>query len=149
MLNLVFLLILPSQTYPDAVKVWTHWYMYTLYRSPADDRRDHTSSYYRRSKNISVLPSDESSFLTLEFPPTRAGFPLQGGQGICYRIRKSQGNLIFFGKSQGKVREENFYPCKFLTFKKTICMQKCVQLNCIWQSVVYMMLLCASSIKMI
>ena len=93
-------------------KVWTHWYMYTLYRSPADDRRDHTSSYYRRSKNISVLPSDESSFLTLEFPPTRAGFPLQGGQGICYRIRKSQGNLIFFGKSQGKVREENLYPCK-------------------------------------
>ena len=48
-----------------------------------------------------------------------------------------------------KVREENFYPCKFLTFKKTICMQKCVQLNCIWQSVVYMMLLFASSIKMI
>ena len=36
-----------------------------------------------------------------------------------------------FGKSQGKVREENSYPGKFLTFKKTICMQKCVQLNCI------------------
>ena len=45
-LNLVFLLSLPSQTYPDAVKVWTHWYMYTLYRSPADHRRDHTSPYY-------------------------------------------------------------------------------------------------------
>ena len=48
-----------------------------------------------------------------------------------------------------KVREENFYPCKFLTFKKNMCMKKCVQLNCIWQSVLYMMLLFASSIKMI
>ena len=149
MLNLVFLLILPSQTYPDAVKVWTHWYMYTLYRSPADHRHDHTFLYYWHPKMFSVLPPDGSSCLTLEFPPTKAGFPLQESQGICYRIRKSQGNLIFFGKSQGKVREENFYPCKFLTFKKTICMQKCVQLNCIWQSVVYMMLLFASSIKMI
>ena len=55
----------------------------------------------------------------------------------------------FFEKSQGKVREENFYPCKFLTFKKIISMQKCVQLNCIGQSVVYMMLLFASSIRMI
>ena len=51
-LNLVFLLILPSQTYPDAVKVWTHWYMYTLYRSPADHRPDHTSPYYCRAKRI-------------------------------------------------------------------------------------------------
>ena len=34
-------------------------------------------------------------------------------------------------------------------FKKTIYMQKCVQLNCIWQSVVYKMLLFESSIKMI
>ena len=48
-----------------------------------------------------------------------------------------------------KVREENFYPCKFLTFKKNMCMKKCVQLNCIWQSVLYMMLLFASSIKII
>ena len=40
----LFLLILPSQTYPDAVKVWTHWCMYTLCRSTADHRRDHTSS---------------------------------------------------------------------------------------------------------
>ena len=46
----LFLLILPSQTYPDAVKVWTHWCMYTLYRSTADHRRDHTSSYYCHPK---------------------------------------------------------------------------------------------------
>ena len=37
---MVFLLILLSHTYPDAVKVWTHCYMYTLYRSPADHRCD-------------------------------------------------------------------------------------------------------------
>ena len=34
-------------------------------------------------KKISVSPPDGSSILTLEFPPTRAGFPLQGSQGIC------------------------------------------------------------------
>ena len=34
-------------------------------------------------KKVSVLPPDGSSILTLEFPPTRAGFPLQGSQGIC------------------------------------------------------------------
>ena len=56
---------------------------------------------------------------------------------------------FFFGKSQWRVKEENFYPWKFLTFKKSICMQKCVQLNCRWQSVVYMMLLFASNFKMI
>ena len=118
MLKPVFFFILPSQTYPDAVKVWTHWYMYTLYRSPADHRHHQTSLYYWHPKKFSVLPPGGSSCLTLEFPPTKAEFPLQESQGICYRIRKSQGNLIFFGKRQGKVKEENYYPCKFLTFKK-------------------------------
>ena len=83
-LNLVFLHILLSQTYPDAVKLWTHWYMDTLHRSPADHSRDHTSSYYRRAKKFSVLHPDGSLFFTLEFPPLRAGFSLgQGSQGIC------------------------------------------------------------------
>ena len=54
-----------------------------------------------------------------------------------------------FWKKSAKSKGRNFYPFKFLTFKKTTCMQKCVQLNCIWQSDVYMMLLFASSIKMI
>ena len=98
--------------------------MYTLYRSPAGHRHDHTSSYYWHPKKFSVLPTDGSLFLILEFPPTNAGFLLQESQGICQRIKKSQRNLIFFGKTQGKVREENFYPCKLLSFKKTICMQK-------------------------
>ena len=49
---------------------------------------------------------------------------------------------------QGKVKGE-IYPCKFLTSIKIIWMQKYVQFYCIWQSVVYMMLLFASSIKMI
>ena len=92
--------------------------MYTLYRSPADQRHDHTSSYYRRTKKFSVFPPDGSSFLTLEFPPTRTGFPLKVSQRICYRIRKGQGNLIFFGKSQWKVREEKFLHAKFYFLKK-------------------------------
>ena len=83
-LNLVLLLISFSQTYPDTVKVWTHWYMYTVYRSLADQSRDHIFSYYHRPKIFSVLPPDGSSFLVLELPPISAGFPLgQGSQGIC------------------------------------------------------------------
>ena len=39
---------------------------------------------------------------------------------------------------------------QFFNFNfKIICMQKCVQLNCIQQSVLFMILLFASSIKMI
>ena len=100
-------------------------YIYTLYRSPADHRHDHTSLYYQHPKRFSALTPDGSSFLTLASPPTKAGFPLQGSQGICQRMRKSKGNLIYFGKSQGKVREEKFYPCKFLTFKKTMHAEMC------------------------
>ena len=37
-------------------KVWTHWSMYTIYRSPADHRRDHTSSYYHHPKNFCIAP---------------------------------------------------------------------------------------------
>ena len=83
-LNLVLLLISFSQTYPDTVKVWTHWYMYTVYRFLADQSRDHIFSYYHLPKIFSVLPTDGSSFLVLELPPISAGFPLgQGSQGIC------------------------------------------------------------------
>ena len=35
LLNLVFLLILHSQTYPGIAKTSIHYYMGTLYRSPA------------------------------------------------------------------------------------------------------------------
>ena len=52
----------------------------------------------------------------------------------------------FFGKSQGR----KFLSMQFFNVsKKIICMQICVKLNCIWQSVLYMMLLFASSVKMI
>ena len=55
-----------------------------VYRSPVNHSRDHNSLYYHRPKKIFVLPLDWSSFLTLEFLPTRAGFPLgQGSQEIC------------------------------------------------------------------
>ena len=35
LLNLVFLLFLHSQSYPDVAKAWTHYYMNTLYISQA------------------------------------------------------------------------------------------------------------------
>ena len=66
---------------------------------------DHTSWDYHRPERNSVLTPDGSSFLIWKFPPTRARFPLQ----------ESQGNLMFFGKSQEKVNEEDYYSCKFLT----------------------------------
>ena len=135
-------------TYLDVVKVWTHWYMYTLYRSPADDRRDRTSSYYQLKKIFCITPW---WVLVFDFgiSTNKGRVPIPGKLGNFLEDQEKLGKFVFFGKSQGKVREENFSPCKFFTFKKTICMQKSLQLNCIWQSVVYMMLLFASNINMI
>ena len=90
-LNLVFLLILLSQTYTDAVKVWTHWYMYTLYRSPADHSRDSTSSYYHHPKNFTV------SLMGLRFWPWNFH---QQGQGF-----HSVKEVREFVRGSGKVRE--------------------------------------------
>ena len=53
------------------------------------------------------------------------------------------------GIGPGKSREKIFIHAISNFNKKIISTQKCLQLNCIWQSVVYMMLLFASSIKMI
>ena len=39
--------------------------------------------------------------------------------------QEKSGKFDIFWKKSGKVREENFYPCKFLTFKKIICMHLC------------------------
>ena len=89
--NLVFLFILPSQTYPDAAKVRTHWYMSTLYRSPADHRGDHTSSYYRHPKKNSVLPPEGLCFWLWSFH--------QQGQGFYSREVRE------FVRGSGKVRE--------------------------------------------
>ena len=58
-----------------------------------------------------------SLILTLEFPPTREGFPLgQGSQGKSGNLLEDQGKsgkFEIFWKSQGNVREDNLYPCKF------------------------------------
>ena len=58
-------------------------YVYTLYTDPQLITDMITSLYYGHPKKFSVLPPDGSSFLTLEFPPKRARFPLQGSQEIC------------------------------------------------------------------
>ena len=56
----------------------------------------------------------------------------------------------FFGKSRGKVREENFCPSKFLTFKKThMHAEMCAVELFMKISCIYTMLLFAFSIKMI
>ena len=64
--------------------------------------------------------------------------------------QQESGKFDIFWKKSGESKRRKFLSMQiFLTSKKTIYMKKCVQLNCIWQSVVYMMLLFASSIKMI
>ena len=87
------------------------------------------------------IKNHRSWFVTLEFPPTNKG-------RVFTRSRKS-GKIKEFVRGSAKSQWENFYPCKFVTFKNIICTQKFVQLNCIWQSVVYIMLLFAFGIKMI
>ena len=71
---MVFLLILPSQTYPDAVKVWTHWYMYTLYRSPADHWRDHTSMNPLIYVYSVQIPSWSQMWSNFVLPPPKKVF---------------------------------------------------------------------------
>ena len=61
-----------------------------------------------------------------------------GKSGKLLEDQVKSGKSDIFSKKSGKSKGKKFYPCKLLTFKKTICIQKCVQLNCIWQSVVYM-----------
>ena len=69
----------------------------------------------------------------------------QQGQDF-HSIRKVREFVKGSWKSQGR----KFLSMQIFNFnKKIICTQKFVQLNCIWQSVVYMMLLFASNTKMI
>ena len=114
----LFLLILPSQTYPDAVKVWTHWYMYTLYRSPADHRRDHTSSYYRcPPQNFCITPWWLFVFdLGISTSKDRVSTP--GKSGNLLEDQEKSGKFDIFWKKLGKSKGKKFYPCVFLTFKK-------------------------------
>ena len=50
-------------------------------------------------KKNSVLPSDGSLFLNLEFPPTRASFPIQRSQNLLEDQEKSGKFDIFCKKS--------------------------------------------------
>ena len=54
---------------------------------------------------------------------------------------------IFWKKSGESKGRKSLSMQIFSPFKKTIYMKKCVQLNCMLQSVVYMMLLFASNVK--
>ena len=90
--------------------------MYTLYRSPAGHRHDHTSSYYRHPKKFSVLTPDGSWFLTLEFPPTKAGFPLKGSQGKLLEDQEKSGKLDIFWKKSGKSKGRKFLSMQIFNF---------------------------------
>ena len=115
------------------------------------------SSWSQTWSHLFVLPAPKKVFcinpwwvLVFDFgiSTNKGRVSTQGKSRKLLEDQEKSGKLDIFWKKSGK-REESFYPCKFLTFKKTICMQKWVQLNCIWQPGVYKMLLFASSIKMI
>ena len=87
-------------------------------------------------------------------PQAITGFPLsQVSQSKSDNLLEDQGKprkLEFFRKKLEKSQGRIFLSMQFFNFnKKIICTQKYVELNCIRQSVLYMMLLFASSIKMI
>ena len=73
-----------------------------------------------------------------------------GRSGNLLQDQEKSGKFDIFWKKSGKSKGRKFVSMQiFLTFKKTIYMKECIRLNCIWQSIVYMMLLFASYIKMI
>ena len=86
-------------------------------------------------------------FWPLEFPPAKDRFSTQSGKlGKVWKFVRALGKFRqtkFFLEKFGKGRR-NFYPCKSLTSiekpygQRTVC-------DCIWQSVVSMMLLFASN----
>ena len=89
-----------------------------------------------------LIKSLRSWFVTLEFPPTNKD-RVSTGSGNSGKVRK-------FVRGQEKCQGRNVLSMQIFNFnKKVMCTQECLQLNCIWQSVVYMILLFASSIKII
>ena len=84
------------------------------------------------------IKNQRSWFDTFEFLPSNKG-----------RVSTQAGKVRKFVRGSGKIQCRKFLSIQIFNFNKKICTQKCVHLNCIWQSVVYMMLLFASSIKMI
>ena len=79
----------------------------------------------------------------------REGFPLsqwsQGKSGNLVEDKGKSEKLEIFWKIWKRQRRTFLAMQIFNINKKIIWTQKCMQLNCIWQSVVYMMLLFAST----
>ena len=134
----MFLLILHSQTYPDVVKGWTHWYVYSI----------QIPSWSQTWSHFFVLLPPKKVFCIIPWWVFVFDLGISTNKGRVSTPGK-WGNLLEDQEKSGKSKGRKFLSMQILTLKKTICMQKCVSLNCIWQSVVYKMLLFASSIKMI
>ena len=86
LLNLVFLLILCSQTYPDVAKASTHQYMYTLYRSPAPFYECLITVVIALLRTATALP--KKSCIT---PQTLISLSLSGTQFVIFSVN----GLIF------------------------------------------------------
>ena len=66
-------------------------------------------------KKFFVLPSDGSSFLSLEFPPTSAEFPLQGSRNLLEDQEKSGKFDVFWEKSE-KSKGRKFLSMQVFNF---------------------------------
>ena len=106
-----------------------------------------------RGRNKTSLHSflNKSSY---EWPPNKK-WSFQRIVNLEYRPTDKGRVFTWSGKS-GKVREfvrgsrgKKFYPCNFLTLIKNNMRAEMCAVNFIWQSVVYMMLLFTSSIKIV
>ena len=97
--------------------------------------------------------NSSSFFLNQDFHSVRKVREFVRGSRNVREFVRGSGKVREIRNFLEKVREENFYPRNFITsIKNKLHAEKCVfecQLNCIRQSVLYMMLLFASSIKMI
>ena len=139
---MVFSLILPSLELTDLCILYTDPQLMTkvitLFRTTA------------AQKKFLYYPLMGLHFWLWNFHQQGQGFHSMEAREFVRGSVKVREICFFFWKKSGKSKGRKFLSVQiFLTFKKTIYMKKCVQLNCIWQSVVYMMLLFASNIKMI
>ena len=101
------------------------------------------------SKNIFCITPWWVFVFDLGISTKKGKISTSGKSGNLLEDQEKSGKFDVFWKKSGKSKWRRLLSMQIFNFKKNMCMQKCVQLNCIWQSVVYMMLLFASSIKMI
>ena len=138
---MVFLLILPwcsqsmksliyvySIQIPSWSKTWSHFFILPPH------------------KKVFCLPSWWVFVFDLGISTNKDRVSTQGKSENLLEDQERSGKFDILWKKSVKSKGRKVFACKVLLFKKTICVQKCVQLNCIWQSVVYTMLLFASSI---